>query len=176
MGNVGSRSSDETLRVLDIPSGKCLRILLAHTGVVDSVELTAGGMTTISASLDKMVRVWNPETSGCQGVGRGSARFNSPALSAPLNRLIVGISTGEVAIYDVRGITLGSVAAVIPTGGSIDSCLDPSPRPPPSRGGGEEADPGWGEGFAERSAIPPVGISLCPTPKDVSIIVIPPCQ
>ncbi|HEY4001957.1 MAG TPA: protein kinase, partial [Candidatus Xenobia bacterium] len=54
-----SASDDSTLRVWDVSTGKCIRLLEGHTAAVFSVALTPEGHVAISGSEDMTVRVWN---------------------------------------------------------------------------------------------------------------------
>ena len=56
-GRVVSASSDSTLRVWDVATGVCERVLTGHTQSVADVCVIADGRVA-SASADKTVRVW----------------------------------------------------------------------------------------------------------------------
>jgi WD40 repeat protein len=53
-----SGGEDNTVRVWDVASGRCLRTLEGHTGYVKPVALSADLRTAISGSEDNTVRVW----------------------------------------------------------------------------------------------------------------------
>jgi GTPase SAR1 family protein len=55
---VVSGSGDNTVRVWDAESGKCLAILEGHTNTVWGVSITASGRRVVSGSNDGTVRVW----------------------------------------------------------------------------------------------------------------------
>ena len=57
-----SGSEDETLRVWDLDSGKCLRELKGHTDIIRCVAVTPDGRRAVSGSDDKTVRVWDLPT------------------------------------------------------------------------------------------------------------------
>jgi WD40 repeat protein len=59
-------SRDNTLRVWELPTGRCLRVLEGHTDDVRGVSVTPGGLCAVSASKDKTLRVWNLETGVCE--------------------------------------------------------------------------------------------------------------
>lgn len=54
-----SASDDNTLRVWDVATGRCIRLLEGHTGAVMSVALSPEGHVALSGSEDSLVRVWN---------------------------------------------------------------------------------------------------------------------
>ena len=66
-----SGSDDNTVRVWDLESGECLKVLEGHTDFVKSVALTPDGRKAISGSYDKTVRVWDLESGECLKVLEG---------------------------------------------------------------------------------------------------------
>ena len=54
-----SGSEDMTVRVWDVESGRCLRVLEGHTGHVRSVVWGADGRFAFSASANGVMRVWD---------------------------------------------------------------------------------------------------------------------
>ena len=66
-----SGSRDKTVRVWDLESGECLKVLEGHAGSVDCVALTPDGRKGISGSDDKTVRVWDLESGVCLKVLEG---------------------------------------------------------------------------------------------------------
>lgn len=57
-----STSRDETLRLWDLETGKCLGTFKGHTGVVTSVAITSDGKHAISVSSDQTLRRWDLES------------------------------------------------------------------------------------------------------------------
>ena len=57
-----SASVDQTLKVWDLESGRKLRTLEGHSGVVAAVAVTGDGKRAVSASLDKTLKVWDLES------------------------------------------------------------------------------------------------------------------
>ena len=53
-----SGSSDKTLRLWDVASGRCMRIFEGHTDKVTSLALSADEHWLLSGSADRTVRVW----------------------------------------------------------------------------------------------------------------------
>ena len=53
-----SGKDDNTVRLREVDSGRCLRTFQGHTGEVSSVSLSADGRFALSGSNDKTVRLW----------------------------------------------------------------------------------------------------------------------
>jgi WD40 repeat protein len=62
-------SLDETVRTWDVRSGKCVRTLVGHTGVVMSVSLDRN--LVVSGGSDGQVRVWSRRDGVCRHVLHG---------------------------------------------------------------------------------------------------------
>ena len=56
-----SGSSDKTVCIWDLETGRCLWNLLGHPGTVQGVDITADGNWAISGSDDKTICLWNLE-------------------------------------------------------------------------------------------------------------------
>jgi len=53
-----SGSNDETMRLWEVATGRCLRTFEGHTGTVTSVSLSADGRLALSGGWDKTLRLW----------------------------------------------------------------------------------------------------------------------
>lgn len=60
-----SGSFDETVRVWDVRSGKCLKVLPAHSDPVTSVDFNRDGSLIVSSSYDGLCRIWDAGTGHC---------------------------------------------------------------------------------------------------------------
>lgn len=58
-----SGSRDATLRIWDIDSGHCLRVLIGHVAAVRCVQFD--GRRVVSGAYDYMVKIWDPQTETC---------------------------------------------------------------------------------------------------------------
>jgi len=67
-----SAGMDTTLRVWDLETGVCLRVLEGHTKNAWNVSTTYDGQRAVSASLDHTLRVWDLETGACLHVLEGT--------------------------------------------------------------------------------------------------------
>lgn len=69
--HVISGSGDTTVRLWDLRTGQCLRVMEGHTSTIWSVAVSADGRLALSASYDRTVRLWEIETGRCLAVLRG---------------------------------------------------------------------------------------------------------
>ena len=67
-----SASTDRTLRVWDLETGRSLRTLEGHSGEISSVAVTPDGRRAVSASTDRTLRVWDLETGRVYARSRGT--------------------------------------------------------------------------------------------------------
>jgi WD40 repeat protein/serine/threonine protein kinase len=73
-GRAISGSKDRTLRVWDVPSGRCLDTLRGHDGSVWSVCLTDDGRYALSGSQDQTIKYWDLEAGRCLRTFQGHRR------------------------------------------------------------------------------------------------------
>ena len=57
-----SASDDKTLKVWELESGRELRTLAGHIGLVYGVAVSGDGRRAVSASEDKTLKVWDVES------------------------------------------------------------------------------------------------------------------
>jgi WD40 repeat protein len=74
-GRAISGSSDSTIRLWDLETGRCLRTLYGHADSVTGVAVLPDGHQAISGSNDKTLRLWDIETGACLRVFDG---FTTP--------------------------------------------------------------------------------------------------
>jgi WD40 repeat protein len=56
---------DQTIKLWDVQTGQCLKVLEGHTGWVWSISFSPDGQTLASGSLDYTVRLWDVSTGQC---------------------------------------------------------------------------------------------------------------
>ena len=66
-----SGSDDKTVRLWDVESGRCLRVLEGHSDSVWSVAFSGDSSRALSGSYDKTVRLWDVESGRCLRVLEG---------------------------------------------------------------------------------------------------------
>src|SRR5438876_11291891 len=59
---VASGSSDATIKLWDVASGRLLRTLVGHSKGVNSIAISPNGRSIASASEDKTIRLWDAES------------------------------------------------------------------------------------------------------------------
>lgn len=69
-GDIVSSSWDKTIRIWDIFTGQCKRILQGHTDKVEALVISPSGQI-MSTSTDATLRVWLPSTGQCTHILRG---------------------------------------------------------------------------------------------------------
>jgi GTPase SAR1 family protein len=74
---VVSGSSDNTVRVWELDSGRCLATLEGHTWAVWGVAVTPDGRRAISGSYDNTVRVWELPPDDKKSAESGAARYTN---------------------------------------------------------------------------------------------------
>jgi WD40 repeat protein len=97
-----SASEDRTLRVWDLTSGACLRVLRGHTHWIQSVSATPDGARAVSASLDHTLRVWELSSGECLRVLKGhTAGVESVSVTPDGARAVSASHDGTVRLWDL---------------------------------------------------------------------------
>ncbi|CAN6679873.1 unnamed protein product [Malus baccata var. baccata] len=60
-----SGSFDETVRIWEVKTGKCLKVLPAHSDPVTAVDFNRDGSVIVSSSYDGLCRTWDASTGHC---------------------------------------------------------------------------------------------------------------
>ncbi|CAL4113530.1 unnamed protein product [Meganyctiphanes norvegica] len=109
-----SGSDDNTLKVWNATTGKCMRTLTGHTGGVWSSQMS--GNLIVSGSTDRMLRVWNAETGECIHTLYGHTS-TVRCLHLHDNKVVSGSRDATLRVWDVTSgacehVLVGHVAAV----------------------------------------------------------------
>jgi len=110
-------SNDMTVRLWDVATGRCLRVLEGHTSSINSVAWSADQRRALSGSYDKTVRLWDVGTGRCLRVLEGqTSGIISVAWSADQRRAFSGDLSGGIRVWDLSEfVTEAQKPAVLTT-------------------------------------------------------------
>ncbi len=98
-----SGSTDETIRLWDLQTGKCLRTLEGHEGFVNSVCFSPDGRLALSGSWDKTLRLWNLQTGRCLRTLEGHKWSVTSVCFSPDGRLALsGSEDHSLRLWDLQ--------------------------------------------------------------------------
>ncbi|MFI5364282.1 MAG: TIR domain-containing protein [Candidatus Binatia bacterium] len=98
-----SGADDSTVRLWDLETGRCLRVLEGHTATVWSVVWNADQRRAVSGADDKAVRLWDLETGRCLRVLVGhTLGINCLALGTDQRRVLSGADDSTVRLWDLE--------------------------------------------------------------------------
>jgi len=108
-GRLVSGSSDNTLRVWDVQSGRTLAILQGHSGVVNAVAVLPDGCL-VSGSSDRTLRVWDVQSGRTLATLQGHSSWVKAVAVLPDGRLVSGSDDKTLRVWDVQsGRTLATL-------------------------------------------------------------------
>jgi len=101
-------ADDNTVRLWDTKTGRCLRILEGHTGEVRSVVWNADQYRALSGAADQTIRLWDVERGHCLRILEGhTGGVYSVAWRADQRRALSGAIDQTIRLWDVEtGICL----------------------------------------------------------------------
>jgi len=85
---VATASEDKTVRVWNLDSGTCLRILRGHNAKAADLAFSPDGRTLASADVDRAVHLWNVETGELQRTFRQHKSFTFTVAFSPDGRTL----------------------------------------------------------------------------------------
>jgi small GTP-binding protein len=98
-----SGANDNTVRLWDVETGRCTRLLEGHTDRVLSVAWSPDGRRALSGADDKTVRLWDVETGRCTRVLEGHTAFVwSVAWSPDGRRIFSAAENGELRLWSAE--------------------------------------------------------------------------
>ncbi len=91
------------MRLWDVESGRCLRVLEGHTGGVSSVAWSPDGHRALSGATDQTVRLWDVADGRCLRVLEGHSRaVLSVAWSPDGQRALSGADDRTVRLWEIE--------------------------------------------------------------------------
>jgi WD40 repeat protein/serine/threonine protein kinase len=97
-----SGSEDQTLRLWDVETGRCIRTFVGHTETVRSVSFSPDGRRTLSGSWDKTVRLWDVGTGRCVRAFEGHTEAVGSVCFSPDGQFVLSGSWDKTArLWDV---------------------------------------------------------------------------
>ncbi|PSB47423.1 hypothetical protein C7B80_09550 [Cyanosarcina cf. burmensis CCALA 770] len=110
-GILASGSKDKTVRLWDVSTGQCLKILEGHTGWVTSVACSAQAPAAnsrdspnllASGSTDATVKLWNVSTGECVKTFQGHTHWIRSVAFCPQGKILASSSEDEtVKLWDI---------------------------------------------------------------------------
>jgi len=98
-----SVSADQTVRICDLHSLRCLQIFAGHTGDVNSVAITPDERFLISASGDQTLRIWLLETGLCSRILYGHNEVVWRVAVSPDGKILAsGSGDDTVRLWDIE--------------------------------------------------------------------------
>ncbi|MCX6925078.1 MAG: TIR domain-containing protein [Verrucomicrobia bacterium] len=120
--------SDNSVRLWDLETQRCLRVQQGHTDEVMSLVWSADERRALSGSKDKTLRLWDVETGHCLLTLEGhNARVLSVVWSADERSALSGAADGSLRLWDVGpnrclSILKGHTDEVLSLALSTDRC------------------------------------------------------
>ncbi len=98
-----SGSADKTVRLWDVETLICVRVLEGHSGRILSVSWSRDGRHALSGATDHRLRLWDVETGSCLRVLEGhSDSVWSVCLSADGRRAVSGSADKTLRLWDMK--------------------------------------------------------------------------
>jgi len=100
---IASASEDQTIRLWNVSSSRCIQILQGHTNWVRSVAFSPDGKLLVSGSDDQSIRLWNVDASQCLNILQGhSSRVRSVVFSPKGDIFASGSDDGTIILWDIQ--------------------------------------------------------------------------
>jgi WD40 repeat protein len=100
---LASGNDDQTVKLWDVQTGQCLKVLEGHTGWVWSISFSPDGQTLASGSLDYTVRLWDVSTGQCSKELNGHTGWVWSVSFSPDGQTLASSSDDRtVRLWDVQ--------------------------------------------------------------------------
>ena len=115
---IASSSDDNTTRIWDIDTGKCLKVFEGHTAAIYDIKYSPNGAKLASCSLDNTVRIWDMDTGKNLYVLENSEDDSKQGVysidfSPDGKTLASGNLDNNVRIWCVEGVESGKLLRVL---------------------------------------------------------------
>lgn len=100
---LASCSSDKTIRVWDVQTGKCLQVLQGHSGSIWALAFSPEGKILASGGDEAAIKLWDIQTGACvQTLAGHTGPILSLAFADTAHILASGSGDGTVRLWDVE--------------------------------------------------------------------------
>lgn len=100
---LASCSEDQTIRLWDVSTGQCIKILQGHAGCVRLAAFSPDGGILISGSYDRTIRLWDVNTGQCIKILHGHTNSVLSVAFSPQGKTLASSSSDcTVKLWDMR--------------------------------------------------------------------------
>lgn len=101
-----SGSSDGTVRIWNIKTGKEISTVVIHKESINSVKFFPCGNLAISVADDNTLRVWNINNGDIVSSFSGESKFTCFTMSPERQTIVVGENSGRIHFLSLNGFDL----------------------------------------------------------------------
>lgn len=127
-----SGGDDRTVRIWEVNSAQCLRVLRGHANSVKSVAITPDGQMLASGSDDCTIQLWNLQSGHCVKTLQGHTAWVWSVMFHPAGRMLAsGGSDQSIRLWEThtgrclktfRGYTIRATSVAVSPDGNLLAC------------------------------------------------------